>query len=1401
MIGLVIVVVGVVHSVGTAVAAPGDEAAAQAVARQTSEPVLIAGKTTQTEEFYANPDGSFTYRQHERPVRVRQDGEWTAVDTTLVSRPDGTIAPRAAAVGISFSGGGAGSAGTPFTRLAYQGNEVGLTWAADLPKPVLDGASATYADVLPGVDLKVTAEVLGFSQVLVVKTAEAARDPRLEKITFGSHTRNTRVRSTNSDLEVVDAAGKVFFTGDATRMWDSGARSAVMGTEVTEQSLSILPDQGFLADSATKYPVYLDPDYSCAVCGKAHHVVVQSGFPSAKNYDVTTGDLNDLKAGWQNNDSSGISQTYVEMFTGALAGKTIKWASLNTTLQYSWHPDASATPTELYLANAFGPGTDWNHRPGPVNIPGVQAFQSSSNVTNQFSAPNVSMQFGATGAVTYAAANGLGSLAFLLKGSHEGDTTSWRRFALNPYLEVHYNSTPNNPVGHAMQNGTVPCVTGSRRPWIATRTPIVQARVSDPDGGGLGVQAATIGGSYGADVPGTYHDNSGALTWVGTPGPNQQALAKYQIPPGWITSDGIYKWTMRVTDGELTSPRWDWDCEFYVDTSVPPGPTITPTGTTPVNQGDTATFALYVPVGSSGPVNITRFIYTTDGSEPSTQGSPSVAANPLVEAGGGTKAYFASFTTSATNANQNLIKVRAVNRAGTPGLDGTCVAPLTTVGTACAYTVAPLTSAKFLKGAWAIDDTSGTVATDQVATLNPGETAHPLNLRGGAVWALGYNRGNSWTQADAFGAKQGKRGGMYLTNGGYLETSKVIDTSSSFSVAAWVNLANTNSYATVASQDGNQVSGFFLQYSADVGKWTFSTTPTDAVTDTTTRTTSADNTAVPRLNTWTHLVGTYDATTRQVSLYVDGKRVGTRVLDAPLWNATGSFVVGGAKWNSGRVDLFPGLVDDVQAWQRALSQQDVHDLASVSVPRASFGLAEGAGTKLTTGAIGSELTGDYVPAPVPALHGYWKFDEGTGTTVLDASNNGAGYENNLITTNASWVTGKTGSALRYSGTAGSYSYSTNQAVDTSQSFTVSAWATLEDPTTFQGVVGQSGPNKPAFQMRYSPDVKSWIFGVNRSDAANTVTDWAYKLNSVTTTGSWTQLTGVYDNDTKQVQLYVDGKLAGATEYKGVPWNATGHVTVGAYDYAGNPMHFFTGAIDNVQIWQRALTASQVAGMAGVSYVDDVWNLTQTTGTPAGSVSQTADADGAYTSFPGTTGTRVTWPRPTFFRTDSSFSIEAWVRADDLAGSAATAVSFADGDKTPVALEYRPDWGGRWTFLLSDSRVVVSDDGPVQGEWAHLAGTYDAATGQACFYVDGQLQNTEIGASGPQTVQGCSTGVVSRDNAGVVAAGTGYANGGQLVNPWHGGLAGIRLYSGVRTANQIKDDRTADDPGALFETRH
>lgn len=1422
-----------------------------AQAQRTGQPVLVRSSLSETEERWAQPDGSMTWRQYAQPVRVRSGEGWTPVDLTLVVREDGVIAPRAAAVDLELSGGGAEE---PLVRLGTGGGEVGLGWPAELPAPLLDGPTATYTEVLPDVDVKITAGVLGFSQVLVVKTEQAAQNPALRRIAFESHTEGVQVSlaegrgasgKVNGEdvlgdaLTVTDANGDPLYSGNGSWMWDSsgsataaermagqgeGVRTAVMGTELDADTVAIVPDQDFLAAAETQYPVYLDPGYSCTSCGKVAHAVVQSGYPNASNYNANTGDLSDLKAGYQNADSSGVSRTYLEMNTSPIRGKTIHWANLNTTLAYSWWGPGSATPTELYRADWLNGSTRWNNQAGWVG-----AKLGESNATNQGKAPNVSAVFNATAGVQWAVANNTNAI-LVLKGSSEGNNSSWRRFELNPSLEVNYNSTPNNPSGHKMQQGTVPCVTGPDRPWIATRTPQLLANISDPDGQGLQVKVATVGGAYGQDVPGTYHDNGRTGPWIGTPGPNQPALAQYTVPGGWITTDGIYKWAMGVYDGEADSPRWDWDCEFYVNSTPPLAPTVTRAFTLPAptpedpqpsfHQGDKSTITVEVPLATQGLEDIDRFVYTTDGSQPSAQGSLSVPVTYHTNQANQRIAK-ATFDVTAVNALQNLLRVKAVNKAGTAGPNGSCGTNLTATGTgadvACFYVATGLSSAARLKGAWSLDEATGPTGGDNVAALTSNVTPHPVSLAGDAAWWLGYSRGNSWTQAEHFAAKEGTKGGIKVNTTGHLSTAagqSVIDNSQSFSVAAWASLSSTTGSRTIVSQDGSQNSGFALQYSADVGKWSFALPTSDTANATVVRATSSDNSAAAQPDVWTHLAGTYDSASRQLVLYVNGKRVGTAVLPAAHWQATGSFIIGAGKRNGSRADVLGGLVDDVQVWQRTLSDANAHDLATAPVPRAQYGLAGGSGPVLGQGPTGSVLDDTYLDGPVPSLQGNWGFDEAYDDWAADASNNGSGYSpNDLALSGSTRVTGHTGSAAHFTGSAGSYGESASPAVDTSRSFTVSAWAKVDDLTGYHGVVGQSGTQIPGFMIRYSPDVQAWIFGMNKADdpGVPAVTEWVYKGASVTQPGLWTNVTGVFDAITKQMRVYVDGRLAGQRSFTGTPWNATGPLTVGGYRHNGTIAHPFKGDVDEVRLWQSALTPSQIAALAGIGYLDNVWNLSQTaTGTPSGNVSETVNADSAalVTGATGSGTSKVTWPRPENLRTDRSFSIEAWVRNDNFAAGTATAVSISDPDHMPVALEYHPELGnGRWVFLISygggqSGRQMVSDTTSAQGTWTHLAGTLDTSSGLACFYVNGQLQHTEVSqiTGALSDVGGCSTGVTGWNNNGSIVVGSGTWNGNTGLQ-WYGAIAGVRLHSGVRSVNAIRDDRTADDPGRIFDITH
>ncbi|MEU9267621.1 LamG-like jellyroll fold domain-containing protein [Streptomyces sp. NPDC048251] len=200
---------------------------ALAEAEDSGQRVEVTGERTDRTTVFANPDGfTFTLEQSAVPIRVaKAGGGWQAPDATLEKRSDGSVGPKAAAVSIAFSAGGDKA---PLARIEDQGNSLELEWPGKLPSPRLDGPSAVYADVLPGVDLQVTATPESFQPVFVVKTPEAAANEELKKLTFGLKAQGLDVREgAAGNLAAVDGSGRTVFKAPPARMWDSAGETAV----------------------------------------------------------------------------------------------------------------------------------------------------------------------------------------------------------------------------------------------------------------------------------------------------------------------------------------------------------------------------------------------------------------------------------------------------------------------------------------------------------------------------------------------------------------------------------------------------------------------------------------------------------------------------------------------------------------------------------------------------------------------------------------------------------------------------------------------------------------------------------------------------------------------------------------------------------------------------------------------------------------------------------------------------------------------------------------------------------------------------------------------------------------------------------------------------------------------
>ncbi|MFF1612294.1 LamG-like jellyroll fold domain-containing protein [Amycolatopsis sp. NPDC058278] len=1385
----------------------------------------MASETTETSQVMANPDGSWTMTQYVHPVRVRQAGAWAPVDATLVRRADGSVGPKAVTVDVKLNPGGTGSAGVPIVQAGQDGKEVGLKWTGDLPVPALAGDTATYGEVLPGVDLTVKAAPEGFTENLVIKTPEAAKNPKLREIPFGLHTRNTTVsvaegqgRGTPAQaaptdgLEVKDAAGRVVFSGDASRMWDSsgdgspaerelgeggGRREAVMDVALTPDKVTISPDQAFLSDPATRYPVSLDPGYDCNSCWNQAHVVVQSGHAGAHNWNATGGDLSNLKAGYENYDTAGTSRSYIQMNSERLGGTVVHSATLNTKVQHSAKCDGDARPTGLWLSNPASPETTWAAQPGW----GYQV--STMNVANCHDTPNVDGVFNATAAAKDAAANRWQSTWFVLAAANEGDgMAAWRRFDLNPYFAVNYDSYPNSPAALSMQNGTLPCTSGPDRPWVYTKTPQIAGRLSDPDGGTLYGKFAVAYGALGHNV--YVHDNGDNLVPVGTGGSNQESTAQLAaVPPGWINEDGIYNWSMQAYDDELWS-NWVGNCEFVVDTKVPAPPVLAMASwTNPKVQGDAVEFSVWTGMATENLYDIDHFIYTTDGSEPQPQGSPTAPATQGVDANGKMVAT-TSIKVVAANGNQNLIKVKSVNKAGMPSPNATCVVLAESNpaldGPSCSYHVQPLTPGKNLVAAWGADEPSGTTLIDAASSTPDNATlpTHPATTSGGVTRGAGYNHGTSWTHPDTGGYSDGAKGAIDLDGtSGYAQTGdRALDPSKSFTLAAWAKLADTTHSQTIIAQDGSQAMAVALQYNKETNAWALRVSADDSVTP---AAAWAFSSGPAQVGVWTHVAGTYDASTHAATLYVDGAKQSTVI--AHPWAATGPAVLGAANWAGVRADYFHGSLDDLQVWQRALSGQDVHDLAGVSVPLANYGLAEGCGPELTS-----------ATSRVPSLQASWALGQTSGNTATDSTD----YGNTIsLTGGHAWVPGHDGGGLQLDGLSG-YGSTSGLVADAAKSFTVSAWVNPADLNVDHTVLSQAGGQAANFVMRYDKTANRWAFGMSPADNTAAAMTWATGT-SVPQAGTWTLLTAAFDKVTRRIRLSVNGKHE-ADATVATAWTANGPLLLGAEPGGKN---LFKGVLDQGQVWSHALTDDQIAALTGQKYVDTVTNATATAG---GGVSLEAESDtggdlvGCAAQFDSTWTGRLVGPRPANLRTEKSFTVEGWVKhtwtAADIAAygpvdpGTRTLISTDEAQFSPFFLSYRPykDAAGHdhgaWSLIVTVpsadgvfASTEYSDADAIDNQWTHLAASYDVATKTMSLYVNGKLQHGKF-----YTASGNATGVDVGASTGGLLVGGGIWTG-QRTNNLHGAVAGVRVFSGLRGADRINLDKRDDDPGDLFGVTH
>ncbi|MDR7325402.1 MULTISPECIES: LamG domain-containing protein [Catenuloplanes] len=1139
-------------------------------AAETGERVEVLSERTEYSQVFAEPSGRLVMESTVVPKHVRHaDGSWSETDLDLSVRPDGTVRPGASVADVRFSGGD----DAPMVTLVDAGKTLTLSWPGDLPAPELSGDSATYRGVLPDVDLVLRATWGGFTHVLVVHTPKAAESVRSVTIDVGGDASVTALP--DGGLRAV-AGRTVLATADAPTMWDSAApplslmarmaasgvpsspagpgdasNTAAVRTEVTGQGdLRLIPDADMLDAPEQHFPLFIDPAWDKKPAKWAYATNNQ-----ADNYSDRA------RVGY-NPASKALHRSFFKFMTTDLAGKYVYSARVQMKLDHSWSCDH--TPTSMWVSDAIngaqknGDRVTWwtilrtglvaasSHANdaggcGPEQLDMVVQFDNAA-VKNQ-------VQSFATGRKTDIT---FGFCACDLSGAMEGYAVRWKTFFADAaVLVVEYDSIPGTPERLMVEPNTdcsVPISTG-------TLTPRLYARLPDADT----TQKLTATFQW-KQIPAAGQVNDGTFPVSTSTVVNQSANA--QASPVQVTIQNGKRYAFRVQTKDPApynqSSPWSGWCEFYPDTSVPAEPSVTRTSGVP-GPGGEAAFTISTPS-----LDVTKFRYGWKNPP-----DKEIAAT-LVTAADGSKSMSASVKLSTVKYGENIFTAYGIDN---------------TLNNGRATSISLIVSAP--AGPIAGYGLQVYPGVDQTAALQNSATA-----AGGSLAATDL----TWTDdVRILGGKTATFSGTATQ--GAVASGVVLDTTKSYSVAAWVRLTDLTVTSTAIAKEApaGASSPFRLRARPLTAgnSWCLLIPSTTATAGT-----EVCSTRLNTVNQWTHVAAGYDSAEKRIKVWVDGVETSAG-LSTPTTN-TNPIVIGRGQdaGSTGSVERFRGNIADVKIFNRLVVADDFTGATAV---------------RTADGEIDEPGFVDSVEV------GYWTFNSGfpcrdetrpntcealadgtfpsrlalTTGSVVDAGRDQVSLylDDKPVDETSTVVTREYARSQRNVGSEDEPVWQDTPILNTDQSFTVAAWVKPDQVGTgVHTVVSQDGTDRTPFTLSQRPitvdGVQSDYWAFSMLPAAGTGGDTVRSLLPVDSddTATWTHVAAVYDAGGRTLRLYVNGVLQGRTTKILTAWQASGPLIVGGCLFNGVRTDRWYGGIDDVHAYQGALSDAQVKNLYSTELV-------------------------------------------------------------------------------------------------------------------------------------------------------------------------------------------------------------------------
>ena len=403
--------------------------------------------------------------------------------------------------------------------------------------------------------------------------------------------------------------------------------------------------------------------------------------------------------------------------------------------------------------------------------------------------------------------------------------------------------------------------------------------------------------------------------------------------------------------------------------------------------------------------------------------------------------------------------------------------------------------------------------------------------------------------------------------------------------------------------------------------------------------------------------------------------------------------------------------------------------------------------------------------------------------AADSSGNG---NNGTLLNGPVWTTGVTGSALQFDGSNDVVTVAGSASINTvTAQVTVAAWVyrTAAQASWAAVVSRQQGTtNFEHYYLGFS-NTGQYRWFVNTTGGYSSTA-----LGGAAPVGQWVFVVGTYDG--AMVRFYVNGVQQFATPRTGTFASDTTGLQIGAgsNDAAHTPTEAFNGRVDAVQVYNVALSASEVLALyqgtaqpimsldfdagAGTVAADSSGNGNN--GTLLNGPVWTAGVTGNALQFDGSNDVVTVAGSASINAVTAQVTVAAWVYRTATQGSWAAVVSRQQGTTNfeHYYLGFSNTGQYRWFVNTTSgySSTTLGGAAPV-GQWVHVVGTYDGA--MVRLYVNGVQQFAT-----PRT------GTFASDTTGLqIGAGSNDA-AHTPVEAFNGRVDAVRVYSIALSASQV-----------------